>query len=105
MQQDLISIRDASKWISIELKKDITPSNISYLINYGRINKYGDNGDTFVSKQEIHNYYNSYYESRSDNWKEKLGSDIDWHLSFENYKESETTKHVHRLHPSIIKKL
>ena len=99
MQQDLISIKDASKWISIELKKDITPSNISYLINYGRIRKYGDNGDTFVSKQEVRDYYYSYYGSRSNNWKEKLGNDIDWHLSFENYKESETTKHVHRLHP------
>lgn len=99
MRQDLISIKDASKWISIELKKDITPSNISYLINYGRIRKYGDNGDTFVSKQEVRDYYYSYYGSRSNNWKEKLGNDIDWHLSFENYKESETTKHVHRLHP------
>ncbi|MCZ7609213.1 MAG: hypothetical protein M5U17_03530 [Ignavibacterium sp.] len=99
MQQDLITIKDASKWISTELKKDITPSNISYLVNYGRIHKHGDNGDIFVSKQEIREYYNSYYGNRSLNWKEKLGNDIDWHLSFENYKESETTKHVHRLHP------
>ena len=99
MQQDLITIKDASKWISTELKKDITPSNISYLVNYGRINKHGNNRDTFVSKAEVLNYYKSYYGNRSLNWKEKLGNDIDWHLSFENYKESETTKHVHRLHP------
>jgi DNA modification methylase len=99
MQQDLIKIKDASKWISTELKKDITSSNISYLVNYGRIHKHGDNGETFVSKKEVREYYNSYYGNRSLNWKEKLGNDIDWHLSFENYKESETTKHVHRLHP------
>lgn len=99
MQQDLISIKDASKWISTELKKDITPSNISYLINYGRIHKHGNNSETYVSKKEVRDYYNSYYGNRSLNWKEKLGDDIDWHLSFENYKESETTKHVHRLHP------
>lgn len=99
MQQDLITIKDASKWISGELKKDITPSNISYLVNYGRINKHGNNGDTFVSKEEVLKYYKSYFGNRSLNWKEKLGNDIDWHLSFENYKESETTKHVHRLHP------
>jgi len=99
MQQDLISIKDASKWISSELKRDITPSNISYLVNYGRINKHGTNGDSFVSKEEVLGYYKSYYGNRSLNWKEKLGSNVDWHLSFENYKESETTKHVHRLHP------
>ena len=99
MQQDLITIKDASKWISSELKRDITPSNISYLVNYGRINKHGANSDTFVSKKEVREYYNSYYGNRSLNWKEKLGKDVDWHLSFENYKESETTKHVHRLHP------
>ncbi|MEO8233696.1 MAG: DNA methyltransferase [Ignavibacteriota bacterium] len=99
MQQDLITIKDASSWISTKLKRDITPSNISYLVNYGRVNKHGSNGDTLVSKEEVLGYYNSYYGNRSLNWKEKLGDDVDWHLSFENYKESETTKHVHRLHP------
>lgn len=29
----------------------------------------------------------------------KLGQDLNWKLSFENLKEAETTKHVHRLHP------
>jgi len=99
MKDDLIKIKDASKWISSELKKDITSSNISYLVNYGRIQKHKNNGDTFVSKKEVREYYNSYYGNRSLNWEEKLGADTDWHLSFENYKESETTKHVHRLHP------
>ena len=28
-----------------------------------------------------------------------LGDDLNWSLSFEQYRESETTKHVHRLHP------
>jgi hypothetical protein len=28
-----------------------------------------------------------------------LGNDLNWHLSFVEYKESERTKHVHRLHP------
>jgi len=28
-----------------------------------------------------------------------LGEDINWHLSFSQYKEAERTKHVHRLHP------
>ena len=27
-----------------------------------------------------------------------MGNDLNWNLSFSEYKESETTKHVHRLH-------
>jgi len=28
-----------------------------------------------------------------------LGDDLNWALSFDNLKEADTTKHVHRLHP------
>lgn len=28
-----------------------------------------------------------------------LSEDVNWHLSFAQYKEAERTKHVHRLHP------
>jgi len=99
MKQVFLTIGDASKWISKKFKRDVTPSNISYLVNYGRINKYGENGGTLILKDEVLSYYKTFYGSRSTNWKDKLGKDVDWHLSFENYKESETTKHVHRLHP------
>jgi DNA modification methylase len=99
LNPELITIKEASEWISLTLKRKVTSSNISYLINYGRINKYGNNGNTFVSKTELFEYYKSFYGERQLNWKEKLGEDIDWHLSFEQYKESDTTKHVHRLHP------
>ncbi len=99
MQSELITIKEASEWISIQYKKNVTPSNISYLVNYGRITKFGSNGSTLVSREEVANYYDSYYGNRQLNWKEKLGEEIDWHLSFEQFKESETTKHVHRLHP------
>lgn len=99
MQNELITIKEASEWISLELNRNVTSSNISYLVNYGRIKKYGDNGNTFVDKIELLHYYKSYYGERQINWKEKLGNGIDWHLSFEQYKEADTTKHVHRLHP------
>lgn len=99
MKTELITIKEASEWISLELNRKVTTANISYLVNYGRIEKFGNNGDAFVCKEELINYYKAYLESRQSNWKEKLGDDIDWHLSFEQYKESETTKHVHRLHP------
>lgn len=99
MKTELITIKEASEWISLELNRKVTTANISYLVNYGRIEKFGNNGDAFVCKEQLINYYKDYLGSRQSKWKEKLGDDIDWPLSFEQYKESETTKHVHRLHP------
>lgn len=99
VQKELLNIREACIWASNFTGKKITASNISYLIQYGRIKKYGENGNTFVSVEELKNYYSSYNGKRELLWKEQLGEDLNWALSFEQYKESETTKHVHRLHP------
>ncbi len=99
MQNELLTLKEASELMSVQFNREVTTSNISYLVNYGRIQKYADNGNTLVSKDELIKYYNSYYGDRQLRWKEKLGKDIDWHLSFEQFKEAETTKHVHRLHP------
>lgn len=96
---DLITIKQASSWATDHLNKNVTTSNISYLIQYGRIKKYGDNGSTLISKKELEKYYNSYNKKRETNWREQLGDDLNWALSFDQYKEAETTKHVHRLHP------
>lgn len=96
---ELITIKEASEWASTELKKNVTPSNISYLIQYGRIKKNGDNGDTCIDKQELIRYYDSFNGRKEVQWKNSLGKDLNWALSFDQYKEAETTKHVHRLHP------
>lgn len=96
---ELLSIKEASQWASEYLEKNVTTSNISYLIQYGRIKKIGDNGSTQVIKEELIDYYKDQKKSRQDEWKEQLGEDLNWALSFEQYKEAETTKHVHRLHP------
>ena len=96
---DLLSIKEASIWATRALGKSITPSNISYLIQYGRIRKYSDRENTYVSKCELDDYYRSYNGWREFSFKDKFGSDLNWELSFAQYKESETTKHVHRLHP------
>ncbi|MBI4930399.1 MAG: site-specific DNA-methyltransferase [Bacteroidetes bacterium] len=98
-QETFLSIKQASEWATDYLKKEVTTSNISYLIQYGRVKKMGDNGSTLVEKNELLKYYESLNGSRELNWKEKLGNDLNWTLSFDQYKESETTKHVHRLHP------
>ncbi|MFA5541184.1 MAG: DNA methyltransferase [Bacteroidales bacterium] len=96
---ELLSIKDASLWASEYLGKNVTPANISYLVNYGKVSKVGENGSTQVVKEELVEYYSKYKSDRESSWKEKLGDDLNWALSFEELKESETTKHVNRLHP------
>jgi hypothetical protein len=96
---DLLSIKEASVWATNHLGKSVTPSNISYLIQYGRIKKFGTNGNAQVSRKELISYYKSFKGGRELSWKDKLGGDLNWALSFDQHTEAETTKHVHRLHP------
>jgi hypothetical protein len=98
-ESDLLTIKQASDWASVYVQKNVTPSNISYLIQYGKVKRIGQRGSTFVSKQELAAYYDSFYGERQTAWKDKLGEDLNWYLSFEQLKEADTTKHVHRLHP------
>ncbi len=93
----LINLKEASIWASQYLNRKITVSNISYLIQYGRIKKYENNGNSLVNVDELKDYYDS--QSKEKHWKKIFGEDINWHLSFVQYKEAERTKHVHRLHP------
>jgi hypothetical protein len=95
----LLTIKEASKWASGYIGKNVTTSNIAYLIQYGLIKKFGENGSTQIDQNDLINYYQSYNGSREINFKERLGNDLNWALSFDQYKEAETTKHVHRLHP------
>ncbi len=94
-----VTIKEASLWASNLLKRQITTSNISYLIQYGKVRKYGNNGSTMVDLKDLNNYYQSFKGYREIAWKEKLGNDLNWVLSFDNLRETDTTKHVHRLHP------
>jgi hypothetical protein len=95
----LISIPEASKWASNFLKKEVLPTNISYLVQYGKVKKYGQNGLTMVDLNDLMKYYDSYNGKREISWKKNLGHDLNWTLSFDNLREVDTTKHVHRLHP------
>lgn len=91
------TIKEASVWASNYLNRKVTTSNISYLIQYGRIKKYGVNGNILIKKEDLKNYYDSLDNGKK--YLKKFGDDLNWHLSFSEYKESERTKHVHRLHP------
>lgn len=97
--KDLLTVKEASIWATQYLGKNVTTSNISYLIQYGRIPKQNANGSVLVNRSHLERYYNAHHETKTEKWKKQLGSDLNWRLSFSEYKEAETTKHVHRLHP------
>lgn len=97
--KDLLTLNEASQWASQYLNKPVTTSNISYLVQYGRILKIESNNQLLISMQELIDYYKQTCQSKEARLKEKLGSDLNWALSFADLKESDTTKHIHRLHP------
>ena len=97
---DAMTTAEASAWATDHVGYTVTPSNIAYLVNYGVIPPAPtENGELKVLKDALANYYAARNGHREEAFKRQLGQDIDWNLSFEQYKESETTKHVHRLHP------
>lgn len=93
------TIKEAAKWATEHLKRNVSNANISYLINYGKVKKYSRNGSVVIMKDELEEYYRTYKGQRQVEWRDKLGDDLNWALSFDNLPEKETTKHVHRLHP------
>ena len=95
----LVSIPEASKWATDYLNKEVSSTNISYLVQYGKVKKHGENGSTMVDLGDLKKYYESYNGKREISWKKNLGNDLNWTLSFDNLREKDTTKHVHRLHP------
>ena len=93
------TIKEAAQWATEYLNRPVSNANISYLINYGKVKKHTRNGAIVVMKDELVEYYKTYNGKRQVEWKDKLGNDLNWALSFDNMPEKETTKHVHRLHP------
>ncbi len=96
--REFLSFKEASLWASNYLKKKVTVSNITYLVQYGRISKVQKNGNVLIPLEELKNYYDT-LKSKEERLKERLGRNLNWKLSFTEYSEAERTKHVHRLHP------
>lgn len=94
-----LTVKEAAQWATNFVQRPVTNANITYLINYGKISRYMRDGSVVVLKHELQKYYESYHAKRQIEWKDKLGDDLNWALSFDNLSEKETTKHVHRLHP------
>ena len=100
MEKRLISTKEAAQWASEFLGRPVTSSNIQYLIQYAKIRKYLNGGGIIeVNLDELKDYYERNVVKKQDSWKKQLGNDLDWSLSFAHLRETDTTKHVHRLHP------
>ncbi|MBO8131849.1 MAG: hypothetical protein H0Z29_10125 [Candidatus Marinimicrobia bacterium] len=76
--KQLLTIKEASEWASKFLKRTITESNISYLIQYGKVKKYNGNGVTQVDINDLKRYYESYHGRRELCWRKKLGDDLNF---------------------------
>jgi hypothetical protein len=48
----LLTIREASDWATSFLGRDISESNIAYLVQYGKVKKYGNNGSSQIHISE-----------------------------------------------------
>ena len=96
---NLLTIRQASRWASNFLKRDVSESNISYLVQYGKVKKHNGGNSIFIDVDDLRSYYDSYRGQREIAWKKRLGDDLNWALSFDHLREKDTTKHIHRLHP------
>ena len=95
---DLLTVAEASEWTSQRYLREITKANISYLITYGRIGSVIQNGSVMVCRSELQKYYDE-ESARQRRAMQQLDKDINLRLAFRELKESERTKHVHRLHP------
>ncbi len=94
-----LTLSEASTWASAVTESSVTVSNIQYLVKYARLPVIKDNGVLRIHIDDLKQYYTFKRKAREQSYKAKLGRDLNWSLSFDGYKESETTKHVHRIHP------
>lgn len=56
---NLITIKEASLFATEFTGRNVTTSNIMYLIQYGKVKKYIENGSTMISKADLMSYYES----------------------------------------------
>lgn len=96
---ELLTLKEASGWATNFLQREVSESNIAYLLQYGRIKKYSDPPNTLINLTELEAYYAKHVQQNRLSWQKKFGKEVNWNLSFEEHKEKDRTKHVHRLHP------
>ena len=94
----LLTVAEASDWATRATGRRVGHGNIMYLVNYGRVRNAGNNGRVMVDLGELDAYYQS-KATRNGVPRHEENDGLNWRLSFDEYRESERTKHVHRLHP------
>ena len=103
-KDQFLTLKEAAKFIGKSVH------NVSYLITYGKINKYnsegkvvkkGTKGLVFVSKNELEQYTKSWQKQLAQ--RRKSLNIKDQTLAFSQLSERERTKHIHRLHPYMGK--
>jgi len=95
-----LTISEAANWATLHIGRKVSTSNISYLLQYGKITKHKQNARTVIDLEELEHYYAQKEQDRKQEWAENESEHkLNWALSFDQYTEAETTKHVHKLHP------
>lgn len=95
-----LTIEQASTLASKITDNRVTSDTIRYLIRIGRLSplRQSPSGD-ILDRQEVEHYFLERPRKLEQSFKKSLDPDLNWRLSFSEYQESETTKHVHRIHP------
>ena len=56
-EKKFISLKEAANWASEYLNRKMSISNMTYLLKYGILRKYGGNGNPLINIEELKNYY------------------------------------------------
>ncbi len=67
----LITIKEASEWATQHLHKQVSASNISYLIQYGRIAKIEKDNECLINLNELTKYYEETHKTKKVIWQIK----------------------------------
>ena len=95
-----LTVKEASVLASKVTGKRVTTENIKYLIRYGLLAQIRETSTGFVlNQEEVSTYFQERARRLEESFTNTFSSDLNWQLSFSEYRESETTKHVHRIHP------
>lgn len=99
LESKLLTPKEAAAWASHYVNKNVSVNNIMYLINYGKIASYTQDSIAHLESKRLQNLINlnelkAYYDTLLCN-----KAQLNHPLSFSQYKEAQTTKHIHRLHP------
>ncbi len=70
--ESLLTIKEASRWASDFLKRDISESNISYLVQYGKVRKHTGGVSVYVGVDDLQDYYESHQGQKEKNGKGNL---------------------------------